>query len=102
MGIFYYVKSIALSEDLPGVEREGGFEKAGDFYDIADRGYVQVCMITVNVTRLYNSAVSATKVKNASSVCGRISSKVGIPSNKESRIISHYYLNIIMTCYQCN
>jgi hypothetical protein len=42
MGIFYYVKSIALSEDLPGVE-EGGFESPEEFYKIADRGYVQVC-----------------------------------------------------------
>jgi len=40
MGIFYYVRSIALSEDLPGVE-EGGFKSADDFYDIADRGYLQ-------------------------------------------------------------
>jgi hypothetical protein len=43
MGIFYYVKSIALSEDLPGME-EGGFESTDEFYKIADRGYVQVCM----------------------------------------------------------
>jgi hypothetical protein len=43
MGIFYYVKSIALSEDLPGME-EGGFESPEEFYKIADRGYVQVCM----------------------------------------------------------
>jgi hypothetical protein len=43
MGIFYYVKSIALSEDLPGVE-EGGFESPEEFYKIADRGYVQVCI----------------------------------------------------------
>lgn len=43
MGIFYYVKSIALSEDLPGVESEGGFESPEDFYKIADRGYIQVC-----------------------------------------------------------
>jgi hypothetical protein len=43
MGIFYYVKSIALSEDLPGVE-EGGFESPQQFYSIADRGYVQVCI----------------------------------------------------------
>jgi len=43
MGIFYYVRSIALSEDLPGVE-EGGFESPDHFYKIADRGYVQVCI----------------------------------------------------------
>jgi hypothetical protein len=43
MGIFYYVKSIALAEDLPGVE-EGGFESPEEFYKIADRGYVQVCI----------------------------------------------------------
>jgi hypothetical protein len=43
MGIFYYVKSIALSEDLPGVDREGGFESPEEFLRIADRGYVQVC-----------------------------------------------------------
>ncbi|KAJ9595696.1 hypothetical protein L9F63_013109 [Diploptera punctata] len=41
MGIFYYVRSIALAEDLPGVESEEGFKNAKDFYDIADRGYVQ-------------------------------------------------------------
>lgn len=43
MGVFYYVKSIALSEDLPGVE-EGGFESPQEFYKIADRGYEQVCI----------------------------------------------------------
>jgi hypothetical protein len=57
MGIFYYVKSIALSEDLPGVE-EGGFEKPEEFYKIADRGYVQVCIDVYLLNCLYNNVVS--------------------------------------------
>ena len=40
MGIFYYVRSIALSEDIPGIEEP--FENAKEFLDAADRGYVQV------------------------------------------------------------
>lgn len=43
MGIFFYVKSIALSEDIPGIE-EGHFETPEEFYKVADRGYVQVCI----------------------------------------------------------
>ncbi|XP_029054433.1 ribonuclease kappa [Osmia bicornis bicornis] len=38
MGIFFYVKSVALIEDLP---LEGEFVKATDFYAAADRGYKQ-------------------------------------------------------------
>ncbi|PSN57536.1 Ribonuclease kappa-B [Blattella germanica] len=41
MGIFYYVRSIALAEDLPGIEEEGGFKTVEEFYQVADRGYVQ-------------------------------------------------------------
>lgn len=38
MGIFFYVKSVALIEDLP---LKGTFSKATDFYAAADRGYKQ-------------------------------------------------------------
>ncbi|XP_076658295.1 ribonuclease kappa [Halictus rubicundus] len=38
MGIFFYVKSVALVEDLP---LEGEFKSAADFYAEADRGYTQ-------------------------------------------------------------
>lgn len=40
MGVFYYVRSVALAEDLPGIE--GPFEDATAFYAAADRGYTQV------------------------------------------------------------
>ncbi|XP_076178227.1 ribonuclease kappa [Ptiloglossa arizonensis] len=38
MGIFFYVKSVALVEDLSLLEH---FEKLEDFYAEADRGYKQ-------------------------------------------------------------
>jgi hypothetical protein len=57
MGIFYYVKSIALSEDLPGVE-EGGFESPQEFYRIADRGYVQVCIYIYSLSCLKTRFIS--------------------------------------------
>ncbi|XP_046999173.1 ribonuclease kappa-B [Schistocerca americana] len=39
MGIFYYVRSVALADDLPGVEKE--FENLSEFYAAADAGYLQ-------------------------------------------------------------
>nr|CAD7590150.1 unnamed protein product [Timema genevievae] len=39
MGIFYYVKSVALAEDLPGLEEK--FNTADEFYAKADVGYTQ-------------------------------------------------------------
>lgn len=39
MGIFYYVRSVALADDLPGVEKE--FENLNEFYTAADAGYTQ-------------------------------------------------------------
>jgi hypothetical protein len=62
MGIFYYVKSIALSEDLPGVEREGGFDSPEQFYNIADTGYIQVCTFANLFDSLYNNAVSVMNI----------------------------------------
>ncbi|XP_033328790.1 ribonuclease kappa [Megalopta genalis] len=38
MGIFFYVKSVALVEDLP---LEGTFEDSDHFYREADRSYTQ-------------------------------------------------------------
>lgn len=40
MGIFYYFKSVALAEDLPGMEES--FSGIDEFYTQADRGYTQV------------------------------------------------------------
>lgn len=39
MGIFYYVHSVALIEDLP---LEHTYKKPSDFYTDADKGYGQV------------------------------------------------------------
>lgn len=39
MGIFYYFHSVALAEDLPGLEKEMTKE---EFYLEADKGYLQV------------------------------------------------------------
>lgn len=44
MGIFYFVKSVALIEDLP-IDEEHTFASVEDFYAEADRGYTQVCQI---------------------------------------------------------
>ncbi|XP_076280686.1 ribonuclease kappa [Lasioglossum baleicum] len=38
MGIFFYVKSVALVEDLP---LKGDFKDVHEFYAEADRGYTQ-------------------------------------------------------------
>lgn len=45
MGLFYHVHSLALSEDLPGLEHEHDHEiPKEDFYAIVDRGYAQNAM----------------------------------------------------------
>lgn len=41
MGIFYFVKSVALIEDLP-IDEEHVFGTVEEFYAEADRGYTQV------------------------------------------------------------
>lgn len=41
MGIFYYIKSVALIEDLP-IEETHVFNSVTEFYTEADRGYTQV------------------------------------------------------------
>lgn len=43
MGIFYYIHSVALAEDLPGLEE--GFATSEEFYAHVNRGYNQVCAI---------------------------------------------------------
>lgn len=43
MGIFYYVKSVALVEDLPVGEEN--ITDAAKFYADADRAYSQVCLV---------------------------------------------------------
>jgi ribonuclease kappa len=42
MGIFYYVHSVALAEDLPGVEEPHTPNDLDEFYANIDRGYTQV------------------------------------------------------------
>ncbi|XP_066996481.1 ribonuclease kappa-B [Anabrus simplex] len=39
MGIFYKIRSVALSEDLPGVDEEAKFTDMNDFLRHADDGY---------------------------------------------------------------
>ncbi|XP_065167079.1 ribonuclease kappa [Atheta coriaria] len=39
MGIFYYIHSVALAEDLPGLEE--GFATSEEFYAHVNRGYNQ-------------------------------------------------------------
>ncbi|EFN66494.1 Ribonuclease kappa [Camponotus floridanus] len=39
MGVFFYVRSVALVEDLP--LGEGNFTTLENFYDVVDRGYTQ-------------------------------------------------------------
>ncbi|XP_011700861.1 PREDICTED: ribonuclease kappa-B [Wasmannia auropunctata] len=39
MGIFFYVRSVALVEDLP--LEKGNFTSIGEFYKEVDRGYTQ-------------------------------------------------------------
>ncbi|KAL6264638.1 ribonuclease kappa-B [Pogonomyrmex barbatus] len=38
MGIFFYIRSVALVEDIP---LEGNFTTVEQFYDVVDRGYTQ-------------------------------------------------------------
>ncbi|KAM0736720.1 Ribonuclease kappa [Formica fusca] len=40
MGVFFYVRSVALVEDLPMGE-ETVFTSLDNFYDVMDRGYTQ-------------------------------------------------------------
>lgn len=40
MGVFYYIKSVALIEDIPMSEES--ITDIHEFYTMADRGYVQV------------------------------------------------------------
>ncbi|KAI4468472.1 zinc finger c2h2 superfamily [Holotrichia oblita] len=40
MGVFYYIRSVALAEDVPGLEEH--FESLEEFYAAADAGYTQV------------------------------------------------------------
>lgn len=42
MGVFYYIRSVALAEDVPGLERH--FDSLEAFYAAADAGYTQVCI----------------------------------------------------------
>ncbi|KAI4468456.1 ribonuclease kappa [Holotrichia oblita] len=39
MGVFYYIRSVALAEDVPGLEEH--FESLQEFYAAADAGYTQ-------------------------------------------------------------
>ncbi|GJQ66305.1 hypothetical protein Trydic_g4350 [Trypoxylus dichotomus] len=39
MGVFYYIRAVALAEDVPGIEEE--FHTLQDFYNAADAGYTQ-------------------------------------------------------------
>ncbi|XP_072762557.1 ribonuclease kappa [Anoplolepis gracilipes] len=39
MGVFFYVRSVALVEDLPLGEKQ--FTSLENFYDVVDRGYTQ-------------------------------------------------------------
>lgn len=41
MGIFYYVHSVALAEDLPGLGEEEHVKDINEFYNNVDRGYDQ-------------------------------------------------------------
>ncbi|KAK5647468.1 hypothetical protein RI129_002360 [Pyrocoelia pectoralis] len=41
MGIFYYIRSVALFEDLPGLEEEDKLHSIEKFYADADKGYLQ-------------------------------------------------------------
>ena len=40
MGVFYYVGSVGLAEDLAAMEEN--FATADEFYTEADKGYMQV------------------------------------------------------------
>lgn len=40
MGVFYYIRAVALAEDVPGIGNE--FHTLEEFYAAADAGYTQV------------------------------------------------------------
>jgi hypothetical protein len=80
MGIFYYVRSIALSEDLPGVG-EGGFDTPEEFYKIADRGYVQVCICVDLVICLKPHVLSTTNVDFSNRMLFQGTSNPGVQSS---------------------
>ncbi|XP_070150156.1 ribonuclease kappa [Polyergus mexicanus] len=40
MGVFFYVRSVALVEDLP-LGEDTNFTSLENFYDVVDRGYTQ-------------------------------------------------------------
>lgn len=44
MGVFYYIRSVALLEDLP--EAEGGHHTIEDFIATVEAGYTQVSSST--------------------------------------------------------
>lgn len=46
MGIFYYVHSVALAEDLPGLNET--YTDINAFYNDVDRGYTQVNFKVLN------------------------------------------------------
>lgn len=54
MGIFYYIKSVALAEDLPLKE---SYDKIDDFYRDADRGYNLVSIVLMVVCIFYSYMV---------------------------------------------
>jgi hypothetical protein len=80
MGIFYYVRSVALSEDLPGVE-EGSFESPEEFYKIADRGYVQVCICVDLLICLKIHVLSTTYVDFSNRMLFQGTSNPGLQSS---------------------
>lgn len=60
MGIFYYIKSVALAEDLPLKE---SYEKLDDFYRDADRGYNLVSLVLL-ILLLYKRVYGYTSTFN--------------------------------------
>lgn len=50
MGVFYYIHSVALIEDLPLLEH---YNDPNEFYTAADAAYSQVCNRTVNTLSVY-------------------------------------------------
>ncbi|KYN37494.1 Ribonuclease kappa [Trachymyrmex septentrionalis] len=41
MGVFFYIRSVALVEDLPLEELKENLTSTGEFYKVVDRGYTQ-------------------------------------------------------------
>jgi hypothetical protein len=80
MGIFFYVKSIALSEDIPGLE-EGHFESPDEFYKIADRGYEQVCICVDLLICLKTHVLSAKNVDCSNRMLLQGTSNPGLQSS---------------------